>query len=798
MNQDLIFQRQVGNKRRLNLSKNVKNKIFFLFYCLLILILLIGIEIILRITNYGINTEVFLRKKVNGIDLYILNPYFINKYYPAAKNRFKTDTKEFFTVDKKNIRGFVLGESTAEGFPYFEKNSFSEMLKLGLRKIFNSNEIDVINLAFSAVTSYCIKDMAKALKKYKPDFIVIYAGHNEYYGLFGDNVGGFSFSKDLNLFLKNFKIFQFLFNIFEKSNKFNIGKDNSLMEIVYNNNKIDFNIKNDKRVSSNFIRNIDTIIKDLLKENIKVILIEPVSNLIDMPPFSGKNDEKYKDFIKEYVKTINSKDINLIESFYKERLKIKEYNDNANIVYLDARIKQILGDPSFIKDYIKAKDLDLVPFRARSTLIEDLREYVRTHKYPNFFYINTFDELASEFDKSYSIFGDSIFLDHLHFNNTGNRFLTYIILKNFQKIYGIDKDLIDEKTRDLLLSGKINESIYFTPLSEVLAYYRINGLIQSPPFSKMIIKYKNSLEKSINKDPNLYEFEKLFKGKSFYNVGEVILDLIDNYNKNNNIEKSALYANFFNYIKPTLPITYIVQAKLLEMLNDLDEAEKAYIIAYNLSDNSYLFFRYVKIFYYTFYNKESKEKVKEFIKKYGDYRRTKRITSPHKLMQKILELHQVSKFEEIYNYIYDIVEIKDKVLFSSAYKMVEGMKKVDLTYDFSFSPVALKMHLDKKYIKKYTVKGNDYLVWNYLIQTDIYKKDDYLKEIVEKKRYRDLLFYVNDKIVLIFIKEKGNLKLLFLRNLLYCKEYNKKNQKLDWTKEEKIQRKKVNKMKEKK
>jgi len=50
------------------------------------------------------------------------------------------------------------------------------------------------------MSSYYVKDLAAKLRKYAPDFIVVYSGHNEYYGTIGALTGGNYFTKNLYLF----------------------------------------------------------------------------------------------------------------------------------------------------------------------------------------------------------------------------------------------------------------------------------------------------------------------------------------------------------------------------------------------------------------------------------------------------------------------------------------------------------------------------------------------------------------------------------------------------------------------
>jgi len=148
--------------------------------------------------------------------------------------------------------------------------------------------------------------------------------------------------------------------------------------------------------------NIESAVKLYTGKNIPVIIFEPVCNLLDMPPFSGEKDNEFVSFIKEYDKIIQSKNPRLVKTFYQERTKRIDLNNNANIIYLDGLAKKIMGDPDYAADLIHAKDLDTVPFRARSEIVNALRQFVQTNNNKNLYYIPTFSVLTNKLkDLSY-------------------------------------------------------------------------------------------------------------------------------------------------------------------------------------------------------------------------------------------------------------------------------------------------------------------------------------------------------------------------------------------------------------
>lgn len=83
------------------------------------------------------------------------------------------------------FRVFVLGESSAAGFPYPHNGTFSRVLRDALHDVLPGDSVEVVNLGIPATNSYTMADIVGDVIAQKPDAVLIYAGHNEYYGALG-------------------------------------------------------------------------------------------------------------------------------------------------------------------------------------------------------------------------------------------------------------------------------------------------------------------------------------------------------------------------------------------------------------------------------------------------------------------------------------------------------------------------------------------------------------------------------------------------------------------------------------
>jgi len=62
---------------------------------------------------------------------------------------------------------------------------FSRILNQRLSDAFPEKQIEIVNTATAAINSYALLDFMDEILEKQPDAILIYAGHNEFYGALG-------------------------------------------------------------------------------------------------------------------------------------------------------------------------------------------------------------------------------------------------------------------------------------------------------------------------------------------------------------------------------------------------------------------------------------------------------------------------------------------------------------------------------------------------------------------------------------------------------------------------------------
>ena len=388
----------------------VKKRVFFSIVVSLPFVLFLLVEMSLRVFNYGGNLELFIPGP-EGYEEYLrCNPNIARRYFSMEAN-IPTPPKQLFLKKKppNGYRIFVLGESSAAGFPFGNNASFPNILERGLSNAFPQKRIEVINIALAAINSYTLLDLIGDVVKQSPDAILIYTGHNEYYGALGvgsvQSLGNMRWLVNMYLKFQSIRIFILLHDfigwtkihlthIFHKGDEVDVSA--TLMERIVAEQTIPFGSPIYNAGKKQFRENMDALLYRAAQNGVPVVLSELVSNVRDQEPFIS---------------------IDTPEMF------------SAKSFYLLARQCEINGDYEKAKqNYFKAKDYDALRFRASEEFNSIIRDLAIQYSLPLVPTISYFEKESPK-----GIIGNSLILEHLHPNIDGYFLLAKAFYETLQK-----------------------------------------------------------------------------------------------------------------------------------------------------------------------------------------------------------------------------------------------------------------------------------------------------------------------------------------------------------------------------
>ena len=436
-------------------NKRKPPKWFYAVPFLLPVIVIILLEFTLRTFNYGRNIETWIPYHPELPGKLVLNIEVASKYFLTTKGIPSSIFDPFDAVKKPGtFRVFVLGESSAAGFPYEPTGSYSRYIRDRLQLVYPKQNIEVVNVSMAAINSIVIKDMLPEILKQDPDLILLYVGHNEYYGVFGAaSQSLFAGNKTMlsaMLYLNEFKTVQLLRNMFNTVSFWfkGKGKDNgaTLMARMASNNLVPYKSKLYQAGLTQFEGELSDIIQMIKEKNVPLIMGTLTSNLKDQPPFIS----------------INEKESESADNYYK---LAQESLKNGNAV--EAK-----------KLFIKAKELDALRFRAPEEMNDIIKELAGRNQIPLVDFESAFNN-ESEND----IVGNNLMVDHLHptlhgYQIFGKLFFEAMEKNNFQP--SAEKiNISDEEQHALVV-----KNFPFSRLDSTIANYRLLSLKGDFPFNK--------------------------------------------------------------------------------------------------------------------------------------------------------------------------------------------------------------------------------------------------------------------------------------------------------------------------
>lgn len=410
------------------------------------------LELVLRVSHYGKDYSTFVRLPDQYPGLIFFNPDLPKKYFDdnvAVPSVIPDGFKDI--KDKNTFRVFVLGGSTTAGFPYPTNASFPRQLKRKLQLLYPDKQFEIINMGVSAVNTTFMAQYIRDVLDQSPDLILIYAGHNEYYGAYGAAAAGLIKGDNPLLswffYLKEYKTYQLVENLIAYTARYfhdeaPSGSGKTLMAEMAGDRLVKHNSPEYKEGINQFRLNLEYILSECKSANVPVIIGTLTSNLLQKPLDSVTNPNS------------------LSNKIFKSAEKIST-TDSAGAYNL----------------FVEAKEKDMLRFRAPA----EMNKIIGGMRLR---YGSTIADIDSLFKNKCEkgIPGYSIFVDHLHPNIYGHQLIAN---EYFNQI--IERGLLSEPDNKNLwaLSDKIlKETFPFTRFDSTFADIKIRVLLNSFPFKK--------------------------------------------------------------------------------------------------------------------------------------------------------------------------------------------------------------------------------------------------------------------------------------------------------------------------
>ncbi|HET9424242.1 MAG TPA: SGNH/GDSL hydrolase family protein, partial [Gemmatimonadaceae bacterium] len=340
------------------------------------------LEIALRAGGYGRAQALFIPATFDSARFLMPNPRFAARYFPGDPSP-PTPPSDAFLREKPPtaFRVFVLGESTTAGFPFASNGTFSRVLADALGDVL-SVPVEVVNVGIPATNSFALYDQLPDVIAQRPDAVLIYAGHNEYYGALGAastvRLAGNPGLVRTVLRLKRLRVVM----LFQRAVDAARPRSNappsgvSRMEELAGRDTLRLGGDGYRRGVEQLRGNLRAILRDLHDAGIPAYVASLASNLRDQAPFASDSGTAAT---------------------------------NAGAAFAAAHVALAAGDPAAESLFARARDLDLVRFRAPGEFNTVIRDVAAAES-------ATYVPVAEAFRLAAEsrIPGDDLFFEHVH------------------------------------------------------------------------------------------------------------------------------------------------------------------------------------------------------------------------------------------------------------------------------------------------------------------------------------------------------------------------------------------------
>ena len=383
------------------------------------------IELMLRVIGYG-NEDILFIPSEKDPESYSIKVDFIKKYFPFSEVEPAISNDTFLMEKPANgLRIFIIGENSAAGFPWLPNGRIALIMSQILQETFSENKVEVIDLSIPGINSHGMLNLMSRIIKYEPDAVVIYPGHNEFYGALGpasvDYVGMNRRQIKLYLSLQKYRLFQLLKPLFIGSSEDTTGlknKTESMIETIAKKVEVEPGGELYNKVLENYISNLNEMLE--IADAAAVIFVGgiPVSNFSGKAPFKSCY-ENITDR-QNWRENIEKGKALLFEERYADALLYfleagNRYGLNSEVHYYSGLALQGVGQgPKAREEFRKAVDNDCMPFRAATKFNREMAAVFRSHSQP-FVSVGLHYDTTSVSEAR----GDEHFVDAVHFTLKG-------------------------------------------------------------------------------------------------------------------------------------------------------------------------------------------------------------------------------------------------------------------------------------------------------------------------------------------------------------------------------------------
>jgi lysophospholipase L1-like esterase len=359
------------------------------------------------------------------------------EHYVIAQSRRTFFAESGFRArkDPGSFRIFCLGGSTVQGRPYQPPTAFSQWLQLNLQAAEPSRQWEVVNCGGVSYASYRLVPILEEVLGHDPDLVILYTGHNEFledrsYGDYRQPSGLTRVSQQVVSRLRTVALARRGWLALRGEPTTRSPPETLPSEVharLDEEGGLALYQRDDawrRQVIDHFGLNLRRMIRLAEEANVPLLLVNPVEDLRDSPPFKSTFDDRLSPGQLEQCQQLLASAIDDASLEARQRLELLDQllaidPRRADAIYLKARILEAEGNISEAGElFVQAKDEDLCPLRMLEPMHDLLALVARQQEAP-------LVDVRAEFTRRVApgVVGRPQLVDHVHPSLEGHQWI---------------------------------------------------------------------------------------------------------------------------------------------------------------------------------------------------------------------------------------------------------------------------------------------------------------------------------------------------------------------------------------
>jgi tetratricopeptide (TPR) repeat protein len=571
--------------------------LFRIFTAVAIPLLVIGgLELVLRLSGYGYPTSFFLKAKIGGENYYVPNDRFGYRFFPPALTRTPVTQRMLVKKPANTYRIFVFGESAAMGDP---DPTFSawRYLQILLRERFPGTDFEVVCVAMTAINSHVILPIARECGRRDGDLWIIYMGNNEMVGpfgagtVFGSRAPGTGLVR-ADLAVKTTKTGQLLDSLKQRW-----GAHSSTPKIwsglnMFKDRQLRFDDPGRLRAYENFKKNLDDILCAGQTAGVPVILSTVGSNLRDCAPFASLHKT-----------ALSENETAEWDGIYQQGVALEAAGNYP--AALECYAQAVVIDPQYaelhfragrcqfaltnfdraLREFELARDYDTLAFRADTRINQIIKEAAEAKANQGIYFLDALGTFAQS--SPGEIPGNELFYEHVHLNFDGNYLLGLAFAGQVAKL--LPKSILAHGKSEWASAEFCDRRLAVSPWDSFRVWQENYSRVSEPPFTDQLndvprakfymakLKELNSqmTEEAREQSRAIYK-EALMLAPDDYFLHENFAQFLD---QTGDLAEAPEEEQQVSELLPQNPMTPCIIGRLLVRLGDNSGAKKCFLRA---------------------------------------------------------------------------------------------------------------------------------------------------------------------------------------------------------------------------